>query len=70
MKLPFVTDHTALFFDDIGTNTVTTTDNPIFAETKEFEIGEGAGSALSVKHRAILTALEQISVSFPDTGEL
>jgi len=61
---------TALYFDDIGTNTVTTADNPIYAEAVEFEIGEGAGTAVSVEHRAILTALEQILVSYPETGEL
>lgn len=64
------TSSTALYFDDIGTNTVTTADSPIFAEAVEFEIGEGAGSAVSVEHRARISALEQVLVSFPETGEL
>lgn len=61
---------TALFFDNIGTNTMTTADNPAYAEAVEFEIGEGAGTAVSVEHRGTLTAMEQILVSFPETGEL
>ncbi len=64
------TSSTAEFFDDIGTNTMTTVDNPIFVKAGEFEVGEGVGSAVSVEHRATGTSLEQILLSFPETGEL
>ena len=64
------TSPTALYFDNIGSGTVTTVDPPEFADPIEIEIGDGAGSAVSVQHRNMLTALEQILVSFPETGEL
>lgn len=64
------TSPTALYFDNIGTNTATTADNPIYADAVEFEVGEGVGSVVSVEHRAGRGSIEQILLSFPETGEL
>lgn len=59
----------SLFFDNITDPNVGVAEPPVFAQPTFFDVGIGAASAVRVAHRDG-SALEEILVSFPETGEL
>ena len=64
----------SLFFENVADTTNDTSAVPVYAQPTFFDVGIGAGSAVSVDHRNFSTpefsSIQDILVSFPETGEL
>ncbi|MFK8031735.1 MAG: hypothetical protein AB8G18_15970 [Gammaproteobacteria bacterium] len=63
------TSERSLFFDNTTDFSTGVATPPTFAQPEFFEVGTGAGSAVRIQRRPG-TPLEEVLVSFPDTGEL